>query len=42
LTLIQTCRAQGHSAFEFFKQALMSIASPEIQAMSSLIPESNT
>jgi transposase len=42
LTVIQTCRAQGRSAFEFFKQALMSIASPEIQPIPSLIPESNT
>ena len=42
LTLIQTCRAQGRSAFEFFQQALMSITSPQTHAMPSLIPESST
>ncbi|MGB8698488.1 MAG: IS66 family transposase [Thermosynechococcaceae cyanobacterium] len=42
LTVIQTCRTQSRSAFEFFTQALMAITSPEIQAMPSLIPGIST
>lgn len=41
LTVIQTCRAQGRSAFEFFKQVLISINSPDSDTMPSLIPETN-
>lgn len=38
LTVIQTCRAQGRSALEFFEQALMATASPNRLVMPSLIP----
>lgn len=38
LTVIQTCRAQKRSAFEFFKQVLISGNLPEIYTMPSLIP----
>jgi transposase len=41
LSVIQTCRAQARSAFEFFIQALMSQASPDF-SMPSLIPDSIT
>ena len=41
LTVIQTCRAQGRSAFEFFNQVLISNRLPEIQPMPSLIPENS-
>ncbi|NJN56179.1 MAG: IS66 family transposase [Leptolyngbyaceae cyanobacterium SL_5_9] len=38
LSVIQTCRAQGRSAFEFFQQALLSTADSNAQPMPSLIP----
>ncbi|NCR20215.1 MAG: transposase [Microcystis aeruginosa LL13-03] len=41
LTVIQTCRAQGRSAWEFFQQALMSTTSSDL-SMPSLIPNSST
>jgi len=41
LTVIQTCRAQGRSAWEFFQQALMSTSSSDL-SMPSLIPDSST
>ena len=42
LTVIQTCRAQGRSAFKFFKQALMAAASHSELDMPSLIPDAMT
>ena len=42
LTVIQTCRTQSRSAFEFFIQALRACAAPETQPMPSLIPQSST
>ena len=42
LTVIQTCRAQGRSAFEFFKQALMAKDSLNALVMPSLIPDAST
>jgi transposase len=42
LTVIQTCRTQSRSAFEFFIQALRALAAPESQPMPSLTPQSNT
>ena len=38
LSVIQTCRAQGRSVIEFFKQALQSIVSPAMPKP-SLIPQ---
>jgi len=42
LTVIQTCRAQGRSALEFFQQALFATTSPNILSMPSLIPSITT
>lgn len=42
LTVIQTCRAQGRSVFEFFKQALMATSSLNNLTMPSLIPDTST
>ncbi len=42
LTVIQTCRAQGRSAFEFFKQALIATASPNELDLPSLVPDAST
>lgn len=42
LSVIQTCRAQGRSALEFFQQALMAMASDNLKPMPSLIPAINT
>jgi len=42
LSVIQTCRAQGCSAFEFLKQALMAASSPGGLSMPSLIPSTVT
>lgn len=42
LTVIQTCRAQGRSAFEFFKLALMTTDSSNHLDMPSLIPGAKT
>jgi len=42
LTVIQTCRAQGRSAFEFFKQALMATDSLNAPVMPSLISDAST
>jgi transposase len=42
LTVIQTCRAQGRSVFEFFKQALMTASSFNDLTMPSLIPDTST
>jgi transposase len=41
LTVIQTCRSQGRSAWEFFQQALMSTTNSDL-SMPSLIPDSST
>jgi transposase len=42
LTVIQTCRTQSRSAFEFFMQVSRASAAPESQQMPSLIPVPNT
>lgn len=42
LTVIQTCRAQGRSALDFFYQALRAAVSPKDQAMPSLLPDAST
>ena len=42
LTVIQTCRAQGRSVFEFFKQALMAASSFNDLTIPSLIPDTST
>jgi transposase len=42
LTVIQSCRAQSRSAFEFFIQALRAFSADNTQPMPSLIPESST
>jgi transposase len=42
LTVIQTCRAQGRSAFEFFKRALMATDSLNALVRPSLIPDAST
>lgn len=41
LSVIQTCRAQGRSAIEFFKQALKSLQQTQLPAL-SLIPQATT
>jgi len=41
LTVIQTCRVQGRSAFEFFKQALMATGSLN-HRQCLLIPDTST
>jgi transposase len=42
LTMIQTCRAQGRSALEFFRQALIATGSLNDLPMPSLIPTATT
>jgi transposase len=42
LTVIQTCRTQSRSAFEFFIQALTAFSTADSQSMPSLIPQSST
>jgi transposase len=42
LTVIQTCRAQGRSALQFFRQALIATGSLNDLAMPSLIPDAST
>jgi Transposase IS66 family len=42
LTVIQTCRTQSRSAFEFFIRALRAFSASDTQPIPSLIPESNT
>ncbi|WP_302885415.1 IS66 family transposase [Kovacikia minuta] len=42
LLVIQTCRAQGRSAFEFFKLALRTTDSSKHLLMPSLIPDTST
>jgi transposase len=42
LTVIQTCRAQGRSVFEFFTQALMATGLLSDLVMPSLIPDTST
>lgn len=42
LTVIQTCRTQGRSALQFFRQALIATGSLNNLAMPSLIPDAST
>jgi transposase len=42
LTVIQTCRTQSRSAFEFFIQSLRAFSAADPQPMPSLLPESST
>jgi len=41
LTVIQTCRVQGRSAFDFFQQALISTTLLAL-AVPSLLPDAST